>query len=164
MTPKEKTLWQKIERFDLDDHDANFSFIDRLCRENGWSIDYAIRAVHEYKKFMFLLCITDGPLTPSDQVDQVWHLHLLYTRSYWLEFCKTILERDIHHGPTKGGKDEKTKYHNLYESTLKRYLDCFKTTPPIDIWPDAKTRFSEINFQRVNKHRFLVIPKIRIRK
>ena len=79
----------------------------------------------------------------------MWHLHLLYTRSYWLDFCKTILKKDRHHGPTKGGKQEKMKYHDLYEGTLVKYLDVFGITAPDDIWPDKKIRFSEINFQRV---------------
>jgi hypothetical protein len=108
-----KTLWDKLEEFQLDDFDSTFTFTDRLCRENGWKYEYAVRVINEYKKFIFLICISDHPLTPSDQVDQVWHLHLLYTRSYWTDFCKNTLGREIHHGPTKGGKNEKEKIWRL---------------------------------------------------
>jgi hypothetical protein len=80
-------LWKKIESFELDDPQSSFMFTDRLARENGWSIEYAIRTVSEYKRFIFLMCIAEHPLTPSDQVDQVWHLHLLYTESYWIDLC-----------------------------------------------------------------------------
>jgi len=83
MTPTQQPdLWNRIRRFELDDPAAAFSFTDRLARENGWPLEYALRATLEYRKFMFLLCLTEHPLTPSDQVDPVWHLHLLYTRSY----------------------------------------------------------------------------------
>jgi hypothetical protein len=36
-------LWEKIRRFELDDPAAAFSFTDRLARENGWPLEYALR-------------------------------------------------------------------------------------------------------------------------
>ncbi|MDP2161393.1 MAG: hypothetical protein Q8K02_12990, partial [Flavobacterium sp.] len=95
MNNQQLQLWNEIKRFELDDPEISLSFTDRLARENGWSIDYSIRAIVEYKKFMFLMTIADHPLTPSDQVDQVWHLHLLYTQSYWEDFCEKIIKRKI---------------------------------------------------------------------
>lgn len=103
----QRSLWAKIKNFELDDPDAAFSFTDRLARENGWRVEYTLRAMDEYKKFLFLLCIADHPLTPSDQIDQVWHLHLLYTESYWIDLCQRTIGRPLHHGPTRGGKQEK---------------------------------------------------------
>ncbi|WP_298515968.1 hypothetical protein [uncultured Kordia sp.] len=161
MTSEQKTLWNKIEAFQLDDSQSTFTFTDRLCRENGWKYEYGVRAIHEYKKFMFLICIADHPLTPSDQVDQVWHLHLLYTRSYWTEFCQHILEREIHHGPTKGGANEKEKFNDWYEKTKELYVTIFKKNVPTDIWPSSKIRFGEKNFRRVNLHRNWVFPKFK---
>ena len=80
MNDQQLQLWNEIKRFELDDPEISLSFTDRLARENGWTIDYSIRTIVEYKKFMFLMTIANHPLTPSDQVDQVWHLHLLYTQ------------------------------------------------------------------------------------
>ena len=150
MTEEQKALWQKVKAFELDDPAADFSFSDRLARENGWSLEYSLRAIAEYKKFMFLLCISGHPLTPSDQVDQVWHLHLIYTQSYWVDFCRDTLGRDIHHGPTKGGAAESDKFTDWYTKTKEVYSDVFEDSPPIDIWPESQTRFSQINFRRVN--------------
>ncbi len=158
--PKVHTdLWQKIAHFNLNDPNASFSFTDRLARENGWPADFAWRVVQEYKRFIFLICIHPTPLTPSDQVDQAWHLHLIYTQSYWIDWCKRTLGQDIHHGPTKGGSQEKQKYHNLYQNTLDLYTSIFGHQPPLDIWPAPEIRFKEIVFQRVNKHRYWIIPK-----
>ena len=123
-------LWETIRRFSLDDPAAAFSFTDRLARENGWPLDLALRAVEEYKRFMFLLCVTDEPLTPSDEVDQVWHLHLLYTRSYWIDFCQHTLARPIHHGPARGGAQEQDKFTDWYGRTLTQYAAVFGAPPP----------------------------------
>jgi hypothetical protein len=164
MTAEQNLLWEKIKRFELDDPGDSLTFTDRLARENGWSTEYTVRTIDEYKKFMFLLCISQHPLTPSDQVDQVWHLHLIYTQSYWEEFCKDTLGKQIHHGPTKGGGNEQDKFTNWYEKTKELYQSIFEAAAPGDIWPDNNTRFSEINFQRVNLHRNWIVKKPNLRK
>ena len=159
-------LWNKIKAFQLDDPQSAYTFTERLARENGWLLSYSLSAVEEYKKFIFLLCIADHPLTPSDQVDQVWHLHLLYTQSYWIDFCKNTIDREIHHGPTKGGTKEKDKFDNWYKLTKDLYTSEFGQIPPIQIWPENKTRFRDINFKRINTDKFWVIkkPSIFLRK
>lgn len=159
MNVNQLKLWNQIKSFELDDPDSSLSFTDRLARENGWTIEFSIRAILEYKKFIFLLTISNHPLTPSDQVDQVWHLHLLYTQSYWEDFCENLLNRKIHHGPTKGGAKENEKFTNWYEKTKNLYLETFKKQPPTDIWPTSEIRFSEIEFERVNLKRNWIIKK-----
>lgn len=131
MNDEQLKLWNEIKKFELDEPEASLSFTDRLARENGWTIEYPIRAIVEYKKNIFLLTIANHPVTPSDQVDQVWHLHLLQTQSYWENFCEKIIKRKIHHGPTKGGATEKAKYTNWYEKTKELYLVTFKIQAPI---------------------------------
>ena len=76
MTDKEMELFEKIQAFELDDDSASFKLSERLARENGWNKTYTQRVIDEYKKFIFLCCITDTGVTPSDPVDQAWHLHL----------------------------------------------------------------------------------------
>lgn len=159
MTTDQQILWDKIKNFELDDPHSSLTFTQRLARENGWTIEYSLRAVHEYKKFIFMLCIAPHSLTPSDQVDQVWHLHLVYTQSYWIEFCKDTLGRQIHHGPTKGGSHEAEKYNDLYEKTIEFYKTLFERNPPEDIWPSANIRFSDVHFQRVNMSKNWIIKK-----
>lgn len=153
------TLWQKIKSFELDDPAADYSFSDRLARENAWSLEFALRTIEEYKRFMYLLCVAKHPLTPSDQVDQVWHLHLIYTQSYWDDFCRDTIGRQIHHGPTKGGDAERGKYTDWYAKTKEVYTVEFAESPPADIWPDSETRFKEINFIRVNTDANWIIKK-----
>lgn len=166
MTPSkhiesEKELWERISQFEFDDLDSEFTFSQRLARENNWTLEFTLRVLFEYKRFIYLICISDQPMTPSDQVDQAWHLHLLYTQSYWIRFCKETLGKDIHHGPTKGGKEEKEKYRDYYTQTKKKYQEVFSEPPPEDIWPPEEIRFREIRFARINLHRNWIIPKLK---
>jgi hypothetical protein len=159
MNTEHTILWNRISNFELDDSDAPMTFTDRLAKENGWTHEFSVRAIEEYKKFIFLICISDQPLTPSDQVDQVWHLHLLYTHSYWKEFCRNILKKEIHHGPTRGGHHESSKFSNWYVRTIDLYKDRFNQTPPVDIWPGEEKRFRHANFQRINIDDYWMIKK-----
>lgn len=141
LTSAEIALWNRIEKFSLDDSTASFSFTQRLARDNHWSLAFATRVVEEYKRFMFLAVACDHVVSPSDEVDQAWHLHLVYTQSYWDEFCGDLLQKPIHHGPTRGGKVESDKFEDLYERTKQSYRNKFGEQPPTDIWPSSEIRF-----------------------
>lgn len=88
---KQRQLYQKICAYELDDPSHEIGFVAHLMRTNGWSRPLALRAIEEYRKFVFLALVADHPVTPSDQVDQVWHLHLLFSDAYWSDFCPRVL-------------------------------------------------------------------------
>ncbi|WDF79368.1 hypothetical protein PQ469_05040 [Mucilaginibacter sp. KACC 22773] len=161
MIPAQEPLWQNIQNFSLDNPGVDFKFSDRLARENGWPPAYALRVIEEYKKFIFLCCITPGGVTPSDPVDQAWHLHLTFTRSYWNDLCRDTLGQQIHHNPTKGGKVEAVKFDGYYTHTHQLYSQTFGAVPPADIWHNNTTRFTDINYRRVNLGRYWLLPKPR---
>lgn len=160
---KNTELWKRLQEFNLDDPSAQFSLSDRLSRENGWSLEYSKRVIDEYKKFLYLTVSEKTRLTPSDEVDQAWHLHMIYTESYWKELCGKVLLMEFHHGPTKGGKAEGEKYWGMYEKTLDLYRNVFGD-PPQDIWPSSESRFSNVVFRRVNMHENVVINKKKIKE
>ena len=160
MTDADHDLWRRIDAFRLDDARASLTFTSRLARENDWGLAFACRVVEEYKRFVFLAMTAGHEVTPSDEVDQAWHLHLTYTRSYWDDFCGRVLGRPLHHGPTKGGPDEGARFEEQYARTLESYREAFGDTPPRDIWPPAAVRFGEApSFVRVNRRRVWVLPK-----
>jgi len=161
MIPEQELLWQNIQNYSIDKPGVGFKFSDRLARENGWPRNYALRVIEEYKKFIFLCCITPGGVTPSDPVDQAWHLHLTFTQSYWNDLCRDTLGQQIHHNPTKGGQAEAIKFDGYYTHTHQLYTQTFGTIPPADIWHNNKTRFTDINFRRVNVGRYWLLPKPR---
>ncbi len=144
-------LYASIKAFDIGKPSDALTFSERLARENSWSAAYAQRCISEYKKFLYLAASSHQPCTPSDQIDQVWHLHLSYTKSYWRELCEQILHMPLHHDPTKGGEQESQRFISQYESTLECYTREFDQPPPKDIWPNANYRFSRDNhFVRLN--------------
>jgi hypothetical protein len=133
--------WVALQSYSIGPDVAALSFAGRLARENGWSPARAERVIGEYKRFCFLALVAGHEVTPSDAVDQAWHLHLTYSRDYWERFCPDILGRPLHHGPTAGGGDEGHRYFEQYAETLKSYERVFGECAPTDLWPDAGRRF-----------------------
>ena len=160
MNEAQQNLYRRVSEFSFDEGDEELPFARRLARENGWTSTYAGRALEEYKRFMLLAVVAEHPVTPSDQVDQVWHLHLTYTRSYWDRWCHGVLKTPVHHGPTKGGGDEGRKFERWYENTRDSYRRVFAQSPPADIWPEPSIRFGiDLHHQRINTRSHWVIPK-----
>jgi uncharacterized protein (TIGR04222 family) len=162
MNASQQELLDRLAQFQFDEPGTELTFARRLARENSWSLAYAERVIDEYKKFLLLACTAGHVVTPSQQVDQAWHLHLTYTRSYWDDLCRNVLQQPLHHGPTKGGDAEQTKFVNLYERTLASYGNLFGQEPPRDIWSPAEQRFGDdLRHVSVNTARYWVIPKPR---
>jgi hypothetical protein len=162
LDPRLHELHRRLLAFELDDPAARFTFSQRLARENGWTAERAARVILEYKRFLFLAAAAGHPVTPSDAVDQAWHLHLTYTESYWHRLCGEILGRPLHHGPTRGGAAERDKFHDWYARTLESYRAFFASEPPRDLWPPPAARFGRQRWVRVDTRRHWVIPKPRL--
>jgi uncharacterized protein (TIGR04222 family) len=144
------TLAARIASFEFDERDRTDPFSKRLARENRWSPEYTARVLGEYKRFLLLAVFAEHPVTPSDQVDQAWHLHLIYSADY-RSFCRNVLGRTLDHGPSAGGALERARYIQAYEQTLLSYRTLFGEAPPADIWSDVEARFGhDCAFARVN--------------
>lgn len=141
-SPRDDALWQRIADHRIGPADASLSFTARLARENRWSTEHAGRVIGEYKRFCYLAMTAGHEVTPSDAVDQAWHLHLTYSRDYWGVFCPEVLGADLHHGPTRGGPIERTRFYQQYAATLAAYERAFGQPPPEAIWPGAQRRFT----------------------
>jgi hypothetical protein len=102
-----RELIARAEALQLNDPSAVMNFTARLQREQfGWSRPFADRVTREYIRFLILAAISDRQVTPSEAVDQAWHLHIVYTESYH-EWCEALFGRYLHHGPTKGRQDRR---------------------------------------------------------
>lgn len=147
---KDETLWNRIQNFSLDASDADFPFSKKLAKEERWTVDFTQKAIQEYKKFVYLCCILPNGASPSETVDKVWHMHLIYTQSYWEDFCPNILKRKLHHHPSKGGSKENSKHRNWFSDTLKSYQEIFQQEAPTDIWYEKeKTERKKIWLKRL---------------
>ncbi len=131
-------LWNRVQAFSPDDPASALPFSARLARDQHWTRTFALRVVEEYKRFAYLCIAAGHPCTPSPAVDEAWHLHLLYSRNYWETFCREVLQSRLHHEPTRGGPEERTKHADWYQRTLTSYRAHFGE-PPGDIWPSSAT-------------------------
>lgn len=150
-----KDLWLRLKHYHFDDlvpaHLADrvaamFSgtdastkaFASKLSRKLHWSPAFALRAIDEYKKFVYLGNVGTMSVTPSKVIDQVWHEHLLFSRGY-RAFCRDVLGRDFDHNPELVPIDAQTGvFETQYLATLDAYRTEFNVDPPADIWDVAK--------------------------
>ena len=164
MKARQIDLYERIQGFSLDELDAELPFSQRLANDKGWSLEYTLRVIAEYKKFAFLAVAAGHPVTPSEQIDQVWHLHLTYTRSYWDKFCSEILQTPLHHDPTRGGEAEEQKFEDWYAKTLESYERFFGERPPAEIWSASDNLNGDFPFLRVNVRDNWVLSKLQVRR
>lgn len=118
--------------------EAETSFEAALARRQGWSLGFAERVAFEYRRFLYLAATTDGELTPSKIVDEVWHLHLTFGRHYRQVLCDRILGRTFEHLPGTGDPEEEPRFRRQYEKTLRLYEQAFGQ-PPREFWPRPGT-------------------------
>jgi uncharacterized protein (TIGR04222 family) len=157
-------LWRRIADFDFDGDAHPGYFVEKLAYEHGWSRSFAERVVGEYRRYLYLTCTAGHVVVPSDEVDMAWHEHLLDTEQYWGVFCKTVLNRPLHHRPSKGGHAGEVDHVELYERSLGTYAEAFGSVPPADIWPPASRRFGrDAAHRRVARAHNWIVPKRRVR-
>lgn len=170
VTAEQLELWKALQEFDFDEPGATNPFSLRLGKEQGWSAEYVERVVEEYRRFLFLTMVAGHVVCPSEDVDRAWHEHLLHSRSYWDRLCGTVLKRNLHHDPSRGGPGELRKHWTMYRETLKSYRRIFGAAPPQEVWPaiharfDAKSAKAPINrrdYWIVRKPQFKWLKKIR---
>ena len=161
---REHPLWLALASYSIGPEAASLSFAARLARENGWTDRFAERVLGEYRRFAFLAVTAGHSVTPSDAVDQAWHLHLTYSRDYWERFCPDVLGRPLHHNPTEGGEAQRHHFFDQYARTLRSYADTFGEEAPADIWPSAQQRLlDDPRARRIHPRDGLVIRRVHLR-
>lgn len=155
----EHALWQRLVEHPFEHPHQGLDFTRRLAREQGWSLEQTRDVIDEYRRFCFLACISNADVTPSDAVDEVWHLHLIHSRDYWQTFCPQVLGTHLHHGPTRGGGGEAQRYRAQYAQTLALYEQWFGP-PPAHWWPGTHERFAAPKCMlRIDRTRHWIVRK-----
>ena len=149
-------LYQKILDLPLDNVKAICPYSTKLARDNAWGFNYTQQVIFEYKRFLFLLVAAGHKVSPSDQIDQAWHSHMLYSHRYWEDFCNNTVKKQLHHWPSEGDKE----FYDWYRMTINSYIRFFKKTPPENIWinPDVRYR-TKTNFVRIDRQNNWIFPK-----
>lgn len=129
-----------------------------LVRKNGWRRAFADAAVEEYARFCWLAAHTGHPVAPSEEVDEVWHLHLQHTRDYWETFCPKVLGTPLHHEPGTPNPRHRQRLRDDYAETLASYQRAFGP-PPEAFWPTLAQRFdAPRRFRLVDTHAWRIEP------
>lgn len=130
-------LSQIIHVFGIDSSSSK-AFAAKIARKHNWPGNFALKAVFEYKKFVYLGIVSDFVVTPSSIIDVVWHEHILFTKAY-REFCDEIICHQFdHHPELLPFKEQTGQYSAQYIETLNLYSIEFGIAPPEDIWGMAK--------------------------
>lgn len=75
----------------------------------GWSIEQATIEIDRYRQFLLLSYLyPDRSIVPSQQIDKVWHTHILDTAKY-REDCDILFDRFIDHWPYFGMTDTENR-------------------------------------------------------
>ncbi len=133
-----KHLWDDIIAKFQGQNPCTLAFTDKLARKLGWKKKFALKAIWEYKKFVFLGVVADFGVTPSKIIDQVWHEHLLFSAGYRL-FCQNVIMHDFDHSPELVALEQQTEiFQAQYYRTIQFYINEFGSNPPTDIWGETK--------------------------
>ncbi|WP_309714680.1 hypothetical protein [Armatimonas sp.] len=130
---QQNPLWQQLAALPLEE-----GFSKRLARENEWGVLFTEQVIGEYRRFLYLTQVAGHAVTPSKAVDEAWHLHLLYTRSYWEALCGDILSKPLHHEPGTGKPKDEVHFAGQYAKTQESYQRIFGEEPPSCVWGTKK--------------------------
>src|SRR6185436_10721057 len=91
----------------------------RLMRKKGWTSAHADRMIEEYREYLALFYFHPGEelVPPSQDLDDVWHEHILDTQRYSAD-CQRVFGRFIHHVP---GLDQGTDRHTEGVQRTRRH-------------------------------------------
>jgi hypothetical protein len=128
------TLLHKItEKFGGPDASTK-AFADKISRKHNWKKQFSLKAIHEYKKFVYLGVVSNFNVTPSKVIDVVWHEHLLFTKAY-RDFCNEVIDYNFDHHPELIILDMQTEnFATQYVKTLELYRYEFGYDAPLEIW------------------------------
>ena len=131
-------LWQKVLSSFGGPDAFSKAFASKIAHKHKWSKAFALKALSEYKKFVYLGVVSDFHVTPSKIIDVVWHEHILFTSAY-RQFCEQVICYQFDHHPELiPMADETGRFNAQYEDTVEFYISEFGFEPPIDIWGETK--------------------------
>lgn len=131
-------LWDIIQAKFTGPNASTKAFAHKLGVKLNWTNAFALKAVLEYKKFVYLGIVSDFVVTPSEIIDQVWHQHLLFSAAY-RSFCNEVIECNFDHAPELIALDAQTStYMAQYDDTLLLYKNEFGFDAPLEIWGNPK--------------------------
>lgn len=118
---------EKISALNLD-----LSILEqRLVQRFRWWPRRAALGVRNYKRFLYCLqVLKDTALTPSEEIDEVWHYHILDTQAYHTH-CQQVFGHYIHHTPANT-RETLPEFDTMFQSFATWYEITFHE--PLQDW------------------------------
>jgi len=123
LSPRQQDQLQAIEQYDL------WFVIERLVDKGSLTPQRIDQAVFEFRRYVALVALGyDNLGMHSQEVDEVWHAFILFTREYD-QFCNFTCGHMIHHAPNTSRRPElpSPSVPNFKEA----YTKYFGDVPPI---------------------------------
>ena len=87
----DEELWNRVAAMDLS------SVVYQLVSYQGWTAERAASVEQRYRRFFYLKAILpDGNASPTHEIDEFWHQHIINTRQYGPD-CQRVAGRFVHH-------------------------------------------------------------------
>jgi hypothetical protein len=122
----------KVMAFDMS------TVVKRYIKDQRINSELAQEHEIELKKFLVLCILFPDHLHEmhSDGIDELWHTFIWHTPDY-INFCKTIAGKYIHHVPTT--LDKVNADANIFQAKnedcfFQDYMIVFGDVPPVHIW------------------------------
>lgn len=101
----------------------------KVMYEESWTLQQALSAVEEYRRFLFLTVTKPEAIVPTEFVDAVWHAHILDTAKY-RDDCQQLFGFFLDHFPYFGmrGKEDQETLQATFANTANLYESVFGGT------------------------------------
>ncbi|MHB8651517.1 MAG: glycine-rich domain-containing protein [Minisyncoccota bacterium] len=89
---------------------------ERMVKKLGWTPEFTDELFEEMKGFLYLCATNDGAMAPPEDIDEIWHNFILFTRDY-AAFCEQHFGFFINHQPLTEA-ERMTSDGSMVERTL----------------------------------------------
>jgi len=97
----------------------------------------------EYEAFLLLVAKHGGPVAPTREIDEMWHLHMLHPVAYHAD-CMRLLARILDHDGGFGKRDgELPVLQAVHERTAQLWFEAYGTRyggTATNCWHDCASR------------------------
>ena len=121
----DQKVWNRVSQINLN------PIRDRFIFKHKWAKERIEKALEDYRKFLyFCVMFPGGHLEPTNDVDQIWHDHILHMKKYESD-CHLLCGRTIYHNPFPASKDAGAKLSDALGQGVV-LADCDDTESPVN--------------------------------
>ncbi len=139
LSPINENQWSRIAAIDL------APIATQMVRDQEWSQARAASAERRYRRFLYLKTILpEGNASPTHEVDQFWHQHIINTRKYGPD-CEHAVGHFLYHSFLSPEEEaDAATLHAIWLDTQAAYEALFEEpyegtigAALLDRWPEA---------------------------